>query len=803
MHARIAARTAVIPALVTIFLPVQSIANAKDRQSFGNSGSLSAVNLRGEPVTECPLKHTDVHASVSGPVARVKVTQEFTNAESQRIEAVYKFPLPPDAAVDQMTICVGRRTIKAVIKDRAEARKIYESARERGSLASLLDQERPNIFTQSVANIQPGETIKVEISYVELVPFEDGRYCFRFPMVVGPRYIPGHETGRQGGGWSPDTDQVPDASKITPPVTPKGTRSGHDISLTADLDPGVPIEDIRSTTHEVLIERSTPHTATVKLADQKSIPNKDFVLTYDVLGKTIGDAVLTHTDKTGGYFTLLITPPDRPAPSEITPKELVFVLDTSGSMSGFPIQKAKETMAKALGGLHPKDTFNLITFSGSTEILFPAPVPATPENLRKAQRFLDERQGMGGTEMMAAIRAALAPSDAQDHVRVVCFMTDGYVGNDMEILSEIRKHPKARVFAFGVGNAVNHYLLDGMARYGRGEVEYVGLNDDGATAVKRFSDRVRSPILTDIHVDWGGLDVHDVFPQGGADLFSAKPLTICGRYGKPGRGLIRLSGKQAGKPYAREIQVEFPSTTASHDEIASMWARRKVEALMASDLAGIQAGNPNQQVKSGITQLGLQYRLVTQFTSLVAVEERTVTDKGKPKRVQVPVEMPDGTSYDGVFGAERQLALTRGLVGGVPSGVNMEVVAAPILSMVFRAPEQELQQHTVPMRAQAVAVDPVAHAITTKLHQDLASIAMKLKKRQPLSQGELALIHNGLIAVTVQIADRGTLAKLTAAGFQSDGHSSSGTNVRGRIKPERLGDLAQIPGVIFIAPDRA
>src|SRR5690242_8116576 len=222
-------------------------------------------------------------------------------------------------------------------------------------------------------------------------------------------------------------------------------------------------------------------------------------------------------------------------------------------MSGFPIEKAKETMKLALDGLYPQDTFNLITFSGDTSILFPEPVPATRENLAKAQEFLASRSGSGGTEMMKAIRAALEPSDAQDHVRIVCFMTDGYVGNDLEIIGEVRKHSNARVFAFGIGSAVNHFLLDNMARYGRGEVECVGLNDDGSAAARRFNERVRDPLLTDISIDWGGLPVADVYPNRVPDLFDAKALVITGRYTAPGHSVIRLHGRRAGRGVVREI----------------------------------------------------------------------------------------------------------------------------------------------------------------------------------------------------------------------------------------------------------
>jgi Ca-activated chloride channel homolog len=617
-------------------------------------GSLVRVDTGGKPAGLCPLKHTDVKGEITGFLARVNVTQEFGNPYQEKIEAVYVFPLPQAAAVDEMTLTVGDRVVKGKIKRREEARAIYQAARASGRVAGLLDQERPNIFTQSVANIMPGESVKITIRYVETLKYEDGSYEFAFPMVVGPRYIPGNPTGKQGGGWAPDTNRVPDASRITPPVAKPPARAGHDISIAVSLDAGVAIDGLRSPSHEVEIGRPGASRAVVRLKDAAVIPNKDFLLRYDVAGGKIEDAVLAHRGAKGGFFTLILQPPQRVSVADVTPKELVFVLDTSGSMSGFPIEKAKETMRLALQGLNPQDTFNLITFSGDTRVLFAEPAPATPDNLRRAQQFLASREGGGGTEMMKAIRVALDPSDSQFHVRVVCFMTDGYVGNDMEIIAEIQKHPNARIFSFGIGSSVNRFLLDKMAEYGRGEVEYVGLRDDGSAAAHRFHERVRNPFLTDISVDWGTLAVSGVYPKRIPDLFGAKPVILCGRYERSGRGVIRLHGKMSGRAVTREIVIDLPAIETRHDVLSSLWARARVDDLMGQDYLGLQRGSARADVQEAIVQLGLDYRLMTQFTSFVAVEEMTITTGGEPMRIEVPVEIPEGVSYEGVFGREEQ-----------------------------------------------------------------------------------------------------------------------------------------------------
>jgi Ca-activated chloride channel homolog len=466
-------------------------------------GALKAFDKDGKPTGECPLKHTEVKAQVSGFLSRVTVTQDFENNFPEKIEAVYTFPLPQTAAVDDLTMLIGERAIKGKIMRREDAQSAYAAAKQIGKIATLLDQERANIFTQQVANILPGQRIRVRISYVETLKYDDGAYEWSFPMVIAPRYTPA-ATDEQ------DTNQVTDASRISPPSAP-GVRAGHDISLEIDLDAGVPIVGVNSDSHETEVQQINERRAVVRLKDRATIPNKDFLLTYRVAGAAINDAVLTHRSERGGFFTLILQPPQRVAAEDVMPKELVFVLDTSGSMNGFPLAKAKETMDLALNNVYPHDTFNLITFAGETKILFSEPVLATPENLSKAKRFLADRKSEGGTEMMKAIDAALKPSDSQQHVRIVCFMTDGLVYNDEAILAAVKKYSNARVFAMGFSNAPNRYLLDKMAEYGRGEVDYVPETGDTSAAAQRFNERIRNPLLTDIAIDWSGLPVKDVY----------------------------------------------------------------------------------------------------------------------------------------------------------------------------------------------------------------------------------------------------------------------------------------------------
>ncbi|HZI87541.1 MAG TPA: VIT and VWA domain-containing protein [Pyrinomonadaceae bacterium] len=805
-------------------------------QSSDTPGALQVLDASGKPKAVCPLKHTAVKAEISGFLSRVVVTQEFENPFKEKIEAVYTFPLPQNAAVDDMTMLVGDRTVRGRVLRREDAQAVYEAAKTGGKVASLLDQERPNIFTQSVANIMPGEQIKITISYVETLKYEDGSYEFVFPMVVGPRYIPGDAIGSpaSGNGFAPDTDKVPDASRITPVPVAKGMRVGHDISVEVALDAGVAIENVNSGSHALDMQRPGITQAQVRLKNSSVIPNKDFILRYDVAGKGISDALLTHRSERGGFFTLILQPPDRVTVADVTPKELVFVLDTSGSMSGFPIEKAKETMKLALDSLYPADTFNLITFAGDTHILFPEPVPATRENLQKAQAFLASRSGGGGTEMMKAIKAALDPSDAQGHLRIVCFMTDGYVGNDLGIIAEVRNHPNARVFSFGIGSSVNRFLLDKMAEQGRGEVEYVALTDDGSAAARRFHERVRNPLLTDISLEWNGLPVADVYPQRIPDLFSAKPVIMTGRYTSAGSGVVRLKGKMSGRDFVRDIPVTFPESKTQHDVLAPLWARSRIDDLMSQDLEGMQRGATRPDLKETITNLGLEYRLMTQFTSFVAVEEMIVTDGGTPRRVDVPVEVPEGVSRQGVFGESDRIGFSGGVLARkamVASSPNQLSVAESVSVISNRPTSRAKQERRVggaggggvgSGRGGANAPAPKAgyvlmdgadvrslspeeqkqQALLIKLHPSVLAVIERLRTKAAAGSDEAKFIRGGKAEVQIWLTDKSPelLAKLKEIGFEVILDPKTAKLVIGRVPIENLQKLAELKFVRYVAP---
>jgi len=660
MKARLLA-AALVAAVFLYVLIVATPQNASAGQPEGNS-QLQILGKDGKITGFVPLKHTAIKTEISGFVARTEVTQEFENALPDAVEAVYVFPLPHSSAVDGMTMTVGEREIHAVIKERDEARKIYEQARTTGHTAALLEQERPNIFTQSVTNIPPSGKVQIKLTVIELLKYEAGVYEFAFPLVVGPRYIPGVPNSAGDHGTMLNTNQVPDASRISPPVAGVHTgdeHAGHSVSMEVNLAAGVPVGDVESTSHKIFADRTGPDSYHIKLADGNVLPDKDFILKYQVSGTGVNDAVLAHSDKSGGYFTLILQPPNRPVEKTLVPRQLIFVVDTSGSMWGFPLDMAKKTVQRALDNLRKDETFNLITFSGDTRILFPEPVPATAENIAAAKKVLAGAYGSGGTEMMKAIRTALGDDAGKDKpmeadpIRVVCFMTDGYVGNDADIIAEIKKHTDARVFSFGIGTSVNRFLLTKMAEEGHGDVEFVTAPGEAQAAADRFYERVHSPVLTNISIDWNGLPVTDVYPKDVRDLFSAKPIIITGRYTGSPSGKITIKGYQGTGDFSRTVPVDFSSAGESNAALEKIWARHKVEDLMSQDWNGIQSGN--SKYKAEIIKVGLEHSLATQYTSFVAVEERTVVSDGKPVKVEVPVELPQGVSPLAVPNGGQQL----------------------------------------------------------------------------------------------------------------------------------------------------
>ena len=632
-----------------------------------------------EQVVECPLKHTDVKANISGFIARVTVTQTFHNPYDEKIEAVYVFPLPHTAAIDDMTMTVGDRRIVGLIKRRAEAQALYQKAIQQGKTASLLEQERPNIFTQSVGNIQPNDEVRIEISYVDVLDYDIGTYEFHFPMVVGPRYIPGTPTSKMpelpnelkgkvgeseapldapldgadpsGTGVAPDTDRVPDASRITPPVLKPGYRTAHDISLAVSVDAGVPIQDIQIVNHTAAVARAGASGATAVLSPADSIPNKDFVMKYTVVGEKPEMAVLAHSKgPEQGYFMLMIQPKPDAELAEAPPREIVFLVDVSGSMRGEPTRKVKETMHHFLRLTKPNDTVQVITFSSRAGKLFEKSVPATQANIEHALNFTQQIRGGGGTEMLNAIKLVLNEPVDRERVRIVVMLTDGYIGNEAEIIAEIDRQAgdQIRFSAIGIGTSPNRYLIDGVAKHGGGLADVIELNTDPGPLVAQIADRIHRAQLAKIQIDWNGLSVYETYPRRIPELWAGRPVLMFGRYGAGGSKKIELSGSAEGKPLKYKLHVTLPDAQPAHDVLSKVWARKKIEDISAR----LHAADAPEIVEE-ITNIALTHRLMTQYTSFVAVDEddmQPIHQEAKaPQQVVVPVPLPEGTDYQGFY----------------------------------------------------------------------------------------------------------------------------------------------------------
>ncbi|MBD1811471.1 after-VIT domain-containing protein [Microcoleus vaginatus DQ-U2] len=680
-----------------------------------------------------PLKQTEVKAKIAGNISRVEVVQKFENPFPESIEAVYIFPLPDEAAVDDMEIKIGSRTIKADIKLREEALEIYEQARKQGRTAGLLEQERDNIFTQSLANIKPGEKIEVTIRYTESLKFAGGDYEFVFPMVVGPRYISGNTIPPNPplarGGYSSGAD------RINPPVLPPGTRSGHNIAVSVEIDAGVAIGDVRSTSHQITTDRSG-NIVQVQLANSDTIPNKDLILRYRVAGENTRATILTQSDKRGGHFATYLIPALNYKTNEIVPKDVVFLMDTSGSQQGEPLAKSKELMRRFIQGLNPNDTFTIIDFANTATALSTTPLANTPENRQKAINYIEKLQANGGSELLNGIQTVMNfPGAATGRLRSIVLITDGYIGNENEVLALVQRSlkPGNRLYSFGVGGSVNRFLINRLAEVGRGTSQVIRQDEPSAEAAEKFFREINSPVLTNIQISWEGMgEKPQIYPIAPPDLFASGPLVLFGKKTDQTNGQLRIRGTLAGgKAYEQVLPVNFArsggrqrestsvaagATDFGNPAVAQLWGRSRIKDLMNQ-----MFGGETKSLVEAVTNTALTYRLLSEYTAFVAVsEEVRVEADGTRRRVQVPVELPQGVSYEGIFQSEGAEP-TRGGTRSVTSNRNSAPVSpAP----VPRQPGYgELQpQKPLASRLQVVSAEGLDAGALAALTQYLQSV---------------------------------------------------------------------------------
>jgi len=580
-----------------------------------------------------PLKHTAVRTNIIGPLCDVEVTQQFHNTHTRPVEALYVFPLPEDAAVTALTLTIGERVIQGEVREREQAQRDYAAARDAGQGAALLEQERPNLFSIAVANIQPDEQVQVTLRFHDRVPYDNGGFEFVFPTVVLPRYLP------------PDQDAGADAQRVTAtPLLPEATRDGHTFSLEVTLDTGK-LEMISSPTHDVEMQLERGRTR-VTLRQADAVPNKDFILRYRPAGRQFATAAFTYRPAgEPGTLLLMLTPQAEVAPEDVLPRELLFVYDRSGSMGGDSIVQARNALRACLRALNPGDTFNIFPFDNRVELFAPQPLPFTQENVDRADAYLEQINARGGTEILKALQTALdQPRDAE-RLRVVVFMTDGAVGNEEQVLRTLRRSlNEARVYAFGIGAAVNRYLLDKLAEVGRGSVEYIFPGQAIEAAVQRFQNRAAFPVLVDLALDWGGARVADVYPDPLPDLYAGQPLILPARFHSSGHSQIRLTGRTPQGSYAQTLDLEWPAATpdrgAHWATLPQVWARARLDALLTRE-----RDFPEQQSKlrQEIISLALEYNLLSPYTAFVAIEQQQHPGREAAAPVRVPIHLPQGT----------------------------------------------------------------------------------------------------------------------------------------------------------------
>jgi Ca-activated chloride channel family protein len=591
--------------------------------------------------------NTDIEATVSGLVARVSVRQSFQNDGQEWVEGIYVFPLPDTAAVDRLRMHIGERFIEGEIREKGEAKKEYEAAKKAGKKTSLIQQQRANLFTTSVANIGPGETITVEIEYLETLAYDEGSFSLRFPLTLTPRYIPGTPLpGRKGSGWALDTTSVPDASLITPPVV---TRSrDHKINFTATIDAGVPLELIASRYHPIDVSDESGRYL-IELTDASVPLDHDLELTWRPVVDSAPRATVFSESRDGQpYLLIMLLPPnDLSAPTAEFARELVFIIDTSGSMHGTSLSQATRALTLALDGLHPTDRFNVIQFNSVTSTLFRSSVDATVSNIGIAKRYVAGLEANGGTEMRPAITRALEQPGFESHLRQVIFITDGSVGNEQELFSLIeRELGTTRLFTVGIGSAPNSWFMRKAAEAGRGTFTLISALHEVNEKMDRLFRKLEQPQITDITVQWPAGTRTESYPETIPDLYVGEPIVIKALLDnelKQG-DLLKISGNSALGTWGAELLVEQSDASPG---VAAIWARARIENLMDRK----RQGAAHEEIRKAVIDTALSHHLVSKYTSLVAVDKTPVRPAySKLSKEQVPNLLPYGQSMNAIFG---------------------------------------------------------------------------------------------------------------------------------------------------------
>lgn len=643
---RLAAIAGIVYVLLCSLWPLSS--SADELAASDRPGSPYFFVASDDPTTDrLPLKSTRVDVRIAGVIADVTVTQRYRNDGKRPIEARYVFPGGTRSAVYAMNVRIGDRLLTADIREKQQARVEYEAAKSEGRTAALLEQHRPNVFQMNVANILPNDDVAVELHYTELIVPEDGKYRFVFPTVVGPRYrgAPATAAAASGSKWT------------SMPFLPQGTPTPAAFDLHVILASPIGIKEVASTSHVVEVRRSarresgTSDRVDIALAKGDVANDRDFLLDYRLAGDTIDSGVLLHQGPDENFFLAMIEPPKNVVATAIVPREYVFVIDISGSMHGYPLDTAKALLTKLIGNLRPSDTFNVLLFSGDNSMLAPQSLPATQANIALAIRTIDRQSGGGSTELLPALRRAMALPKDSDRSRTMIVVTDGYVTVEREAFDLVSRNlGRANLFAFGIGTSVNRALIEGLARAGQGEPFVVTQSGEAAVQAERFRKMIDAPVLTQVKVRFEGADSfapYDMEPVAIGDLFASRPVVVFGKWKGVPAGKLIVEGLTATGNFRSTVDLaQEAKNGTSQPALRYLWARHRIASL--SDQEALEGGGV--QAKA-ITDLGLRYSLLTAYTSFIAVDRVVRAAPGQAVPVDQPSPMPRGLS-DLAIGAE-------------------------------------------------------------------------------------------------------------------------------------------------------
>jgi Ca-activated chloride channel family protein len=589
----------------------------------------------GDPkLDQLPLQETKVDVAIADVVADVTVTQVYENRGKRAINTRYVFPASTRAAVHGLTMAFRNQIVEAKIQEREQAKQTFEKAKAAGKTASLLEEQRPNVFTMSLANVMPGDRITVTLKYNEILVPTEGAYDFVFPTVVGPRY------SNLEAGSAPPTSKF-----VATPYLKQGSTVPSLLEIKGTLATGIPLQKLESLSHKLTSSADNANLSHFAMDPSEARgADRDFVLRYRLAGDAIKSGLSLFDADHEKFFLLQVEPPARVTDAELPPRDYVFIVDVSGSMSGFPLDTAKLLLSELVSGLRPTDTFNVLLFAGGSIELAPHSLPATKANIASAVAMMKEENAGGATEMLPALRRALEMESSAGRSRSFVLITDGYVEADKQAMDLVRNHlGDANAFAFGIGSSVNRYLIEGIAKAGFGEPFVVTDPNAAAAAAKRFGEYVRSPVLTDVRVAYDGFDVYDVEPRAIPDVLASRPVVVFGKYRGAAKGNVTLSGVGGRSPYTQRFDVSLAKSSPEHRALPYLWARTRIASL--SDFG---FGDLDAEAKKSVTELGLRYSLLTQFTSFVAVSH-TVRNFGAPATdVDQPVPLPKGVSNSAV-----------------------------------------------------------------------------------------------------------------------------------------------------------